>query len=130
MNVLESRAASRQPMITVGYGFPRLGPNGEVPETSEWDGWRRIKASRLDRVIDDTWASWTLPSQICFGDSGSPTFFNSPSFGRFDLSVVAVASDGGIDCISADYRARVDAAAVQHWIRDTIQQSLSRAAVR
>ena len=111
-------------MLTVGYGFPRLGPNGEVPEISEWDGWRRIKASRLDRLVDDTWASWTLPSQICFGDSGSPTFFNPPVSRLFDLSVVAVASDGGIDCISADYRARVAAAAVQQWIADTIQQHL------
>jgi hypothetical protein len=61
---------------------------------------------------------------ICFGDSGSPTFFNPPIFGLFDLSVVAVASDGGIDWISADYRARVDTAAVQHWISDTIHQQL------
>jgi hypothetical protein len=75
--------------------------------------------------VDDTWASWQLPSQVCFGDSGGPTFFNAHPFTRpFDLSIVAVASDGGIDCISRDHRARVDTAAVQRWIRETIHQRL------
>ena len=56
----------------------------------------------------------------------APTFFNAQPFSRpFDLSLVAVASDGGIDCISPDYRARVDTTAVQRWIRDTIRQHVS-----
>jgi hypothetical protein len=127
-DVLESPAAMRQPMLFVGYGFTELGPEGEVPPISEWDGWRRIHASRMDRVVDDTWASWKLPSQVCFGDSGGPTFFNPrPASGPFDLALVAVASDGGIDCISRDDRARVDASAVQQWIIETIQVLLSRA---
>jgi len=127
VDALESRAAARLPMIFVGYGFTHLGPGNEVPPPSEWDGWRRIKASKLDRVVDDTWASWKLPNQVCFGDSGGPTFFNAHPFTRpFDMSLVAVASDGGIDCISPDYRARVDTTAVQQWIRDTIHQHLSR----
>ena len=110
-------------MIFVGYGVTELGPGGEIPPPSEWDGWRRIKASKLDRVVDETWASWELPSRVCFGDSGGPTFFSAHPLTRpLDLSLVAVASDGGIDCISPDYRARVDTTAVQRWIRDTIQQ--------
>ena len=118
--------AGRLPMIFVGYGFTQLGPGGEIPPPSEWDGWRRIKASRLDRVVDDTWASWKLPSQVCFGDSGGPTFFNVYPLTRpFDFSLVAVASDGGIDCLSPDYRARVDTAAVRQWIRETLQQHIS-----
>jgi hypothetical protein len=122
VGALESRAA-RFPMIFVGYGFPNLGPGGGIPPVSTWDGWRRIKASELDRVLDETWASWKLPSRVCFGDSGGPTFFNARSLLKsFDVSLVAVASDGGIDCISPDYRARVDTTAVQRWIRDTIQQ--------
>ena len=126
LNALLGRSASRLPMIVVGYGFPRLGPEGEVPPASEWDGWRRIKASRLDQVIDDTWASWELPSQVCFGDSGGPTFFNAhPLTGPLEMSLVAVASDGGIDCVSPDYRARVDTSPVQQWIRDTIRQHLT-----
>ena len=113
-------------MIFVGYGFTSLGPGGEVPPPSAWDGWRRIKASRLDDVVDDTWASWRLPSRVCFGDSGGPTFFNAqPLTEPLDRSLVAVASDGGIDCISPDYRARVDTREVQRWIRDTIRQHVS-----
>jgi hypothetical protein len=123
LNALLGSGAARLPMIVVGYGFPQPLPGGGIPPLSEWDGWRRIKASSLDEVVDDTWASWELPSQVCFGDSGSPTFFNAHPVTRpDDTSVVAVASDGGIDCFSPDYRARVDTAAVQEWIRDTIQQ--------
>jgi hypothetical protein len=123
---LESRAATRLPMIFVGYGFTELEPDGEIPPPSEWDGWRRIKASKLDRVVDDTWASWELPSRVCFGDSGGPTFFHARAQTTPpEMSLVAVASDGGIDCVSPDYRARVDSAGVQQWIRDTILQRLS-----
>ena len=126
-NVLESRAATRRPMLFVGYGFRELGPDGEIPPPSEWDGWRRIHASRIERVVDETWASWTLPSQVCFGDSGGPTFLHEDPLRRpFDVSLVAVASDGGIDCIRRDDRARVDSSAVQEWIASTIEQLLSR----
>ncbi len=41
-------------------------------------------------------------------------FFNPrPASGPFDLALVAVASDGWIDCIGRDDGARVDASAVQ-----------------
>jgi hypothetical protein len=124
---LESRTATRIPMVFAGYGFTELGPDGEVPPPSEWDGWRRIKASKMDRVVDQTWASWALPSRVCFGDSGGATFFNARPVDRpVDVSLVAVASDGGIDCLKPDYRARVDTAAVQRWIDETLQQHLSR----
>jgi hypothetical protein len=126
VDALESRAAGRLPMLLVGYGFTQLGPGGEIPLPSEWDGWRRIKASKLDRVVDDTWASWELPSRVCFGDSGGPTFLSAHPLTRpLEISLTAVASDGGIDCISPDYRARVDTAAVRQWIRETIQQHVS-----
>jgi len=127
LDALESRAATRIPMLFAGYGFTELGPGGEVPPPSDWDGWRRIKASKMDQVVDETWASWELPSRVCFGDSGGATFFNAPPVSRpFDTSLVAVASDGGIDCLKPDYRARVDTAAVQRWIDETIQLHLSR----
>jgi hypothetical protein len=49
---------------------------------------------------------------VCFGDSGAPTFF----LGR----VVAIASDGAADCLSADVRARVDSKEVRKWIKSQI----------
>ena len=126
VDALESRPASRLPMVFVGYGFTHLGPGGDIPPPSEWDGWRRIKTSRLDRVVDDTWASWELPSRVCFGDSGGPTFSTAHPLPRpFELSLTAVASDGGIDCLNPDYRARVDTAPIRHWIRETIRQHLA-----
>jgi len=51
---------------------------------------------------------------VCYGDSGAPTFFN----GR----VVAVASDGALDCVSADNRARVDSKEVRTWIKSQVDQ--------
>ena len=114
-------------MLFVGYGFSELGPGGEVPPVSEWDGWRRVHTSRMEEVVGDTWASWMLPSRVCFGDSGGPTFLSRDLLsGSFDLALVAVASDGGIDCLSRDDRARVDSPRVQEWITSTIQELLSR----
>jgi len=86
----------------------------------------RIGSQAVDHVVDDTWASWALPSRVCFGDSGGATFFNAQPLSRpFDISLVAVASDGGIDCISPECRARVDKSAVRRWIVETIQQHVS-----
>ena len=69
MNTLESRTATKAAVIFVGYGFTSLGPGGEVLPQS-WDGWRRIKTSKMDDIVDETWASSALPSRVCFGDSG------------------------------------------------------------
>ena len=73
------------------------------------------KISRLQTVVDNEWASWSVPGIVCYGDSGAPTFFSA--------RVVAVASDGG-DCYEHDYRARVDTTAAQDWIRQTIADVL------
>jgi hypothetical protein len=67
------------------------------------------------RVVDQNWVTFNHdPIGICYGDSGAPTFFN----GR----VVAVASDGALDCVSADNRARVDSKEVRNWIKAQIDQ--------
>jgi len=114
---LEQPAAVGKLMVVAGYGFVDSLPGGGSPPESEWDGLRRIKLSRLQQVVDDNWATWSLPGIICFGDSGAPTFFQ----GR----IVAVASDGGTSvCYSRDDRARVDTAAAQEWIRQTIDAVL------
>ena len=114
---LEQPAALGKLMVVAGYGFVDSLPGGGSPPESEWDGLRRIKLSRLQQVVDDDWATWSLPGIICFGDSGAPTFFQ----GR----IVAVASDGGTSvCYSRDDRARVDTKAAQDWIRQTIADAV------
>ena len=93
-------------MTVVGYGL--TGPE----ET--FDGFRRIGSSSLGVLLDKNWASFNRdPVKICFGDSGGPTFYE----GR----IVAIVSDGGADCASADWRARVDTGEVKSWIKHTIR---------
>jgi hypothetical protein len=124
---LETAKAARSLMIVPGYGFPDSLPGGGSLPYSDWDGLRRIKFSRLQKVVDNEWASWSLPGIVCHGDSGAPTFFNDrPLAGRSRERVVAVASDGGHVCYSRDDRARVDTTAAQDWIRETIAEVLQR----
>ena len=93
-------------MRVVGYGL--TGPE------ESFDGLRRIGSSTLGTLLDKNWASFNLdPVKLCFGDSGGPTFYE----GR----IVAIVSDGGADCASADWRARVDTNAVQSWIKHMIR---------
>ena len=112
---LETPGAAGNLMIVAGYGHLDALPGGGSPPDSEWDGLRRIKISRLQTVVDNEWASWSLPGIVCYGDSGAPTFFRT--------RIVAVASDGG-DCFERDDRARVDTTAAQDWIRQTIADVL------
>jgi hypothetical protein len=125
---LESDRAAGKLMIVAGYGFLNSLPDGSPPPISDWDGLRRLKISRLQRVVDNEWGSWSLPGIVCFGDSGAPTFFNDrPFLGRAGERVVAVASDGGEVgdvCFTKDARARVDTEAAQDWIRETIASVL------
>jgi hypothetical protein len=127
---LETPQAAGSPMIVPGYGFLDSvpgGPDGGMrPPMSEWDGWRRIKFSTLGQVVDDEWASWSVPGVVCYCDSGAPTFFNPDRFGdRSHDRLVAVASDGGGVCFTRDDRARVDTVAAQDWISRTIASVLS-----
>ena len=115
---LETAGAAGKLMIVAGYGHLDSLPGGGAPPDSEWDGLRRIKISRLRTVVDNEWASWSLPGIVCFGDSGAPTFFRA--------RIVAVASDGDFVCYSRDDRARVDTTAAQDWIRQTIDAVIGR----
>jgi hypothetical protein len=124
---LETSRAAGKLMIVPGYGFLDSLPGGIPPPYSDWDGLRRIKISRLREVVDNEWASWSLPGIVCYGDSGAPTFYyDHPLAGRSRERVVAVASDGGFVCYSRDDRARVDTATAQDWIRETIAEVLQR----
>ena len=101
-------------MTIVGYGTTAPAPGGPA-DTSLFDGIRRWGTSTVDQVIDQNWVTFNRdPVGVCYGDSGAPTFFN----GR----VVAVASDGALDCVSADNRARVDGKDVRNWIKSQIDQ--------
>ena len=112
-------------MIVAGYGFLNSLPDGSPPPISDWDGLRRLKISRLRRVVDNEWASWSLPGIVCYGDSGAPTFFNDhPLASRSRERVVAVASDGGDVCFTRDDRARLDTKEAQDWIRQTIADAV------
>src|SRR5262249_22028645 len=105
---LETRKAAQTPMTIVGYPLP-----APFADESEWDGLRRYRTSSLVEVLDEDWATWSLPSNVCFGDSGGAIFL--------DDRLVANVSDGGIDCLSANTNARLDTSTVQKWIRETIK---------
>lgn len=101
-------------MTIVGYGSTAPAPGGPA-DTSLYDGIRRWGTSTVDQVVDQNWVTFNRdPVGVCYGDSGAPTFFE----GR----VVAVASDGALDCSSADNRARVDSKEVRNWIKAQIDQ--------
>jgi hypothetical protein len=101
-------------MTIAGYGTTAPPPGGPA-DTSNYDGLRRVGTSTVDRVIDTNWVTFNRdPATVCYGDSGAPTFFKG--------LVVAIASDGAADCVSADVRARVDSKDVRQWIKSRIDQ--------
>jgi V8-like Glu-specific endopeptidase len=117
---LETPKAAQTPMTIVGYPLPT-----PFADESEWDGLRRFRTSSLDTRLDEDWATWSLPSNVCFGDSGGPIFLNThPAGGKKHDRLVANVSDGGIDCLSANTNARLDTPPVQKWIRETIKSVL------
>ena len=107
----------------VGYGttIPRV--RTAPPDTSMWDAKRRARTSTLRRVVDETWALWSIPSYVCSGDSGGAIFLNvSPDKRRSQDELVANVSDGGRDCRRQNNNNRLDTAGIQRWINDTIRQ--------
>jgi Trypsin len=119
----DTRVASL-PMTVVGYGSTEPIPRGPLPPPSMWDGVRRFRTSAFEKVVNEYWGMWNLPSRVCFGDSGAPTFVDDPRETRAPRRLVAVVSDGGIDCASKDARVRVDTAAMQDWIARVIREEL------
>ena len=109
----------------VGYGttMPRKG--NAPPDTSMWDGKRRVRTSKLRRVVDETWALWSIPSYVCSGDSGGAIFLKAhPNRNNREEQLAANVSDGGRDCRSHNNNNRLDTRSIQKWINDTIRQHL------
>ena len=114
---------AKLPMTVVGYGSTAPLPRDAAPSASMWDGSRRFRTSALAEAVNDYWRAWRLPSRVCAGDSGAPTYVDDVRAGRA-RRLVAVVSDGGLDCASRDWRVRVDTAAMQRWIAKVIRDEL------
>jgi hypothetical protein len=112
--------------IIAGYGVTAPAPGGGPPDDfSAFDGKRRIRDSTFLGVVNETWGIWSLPSHLCFGDSGGGIFANAhPNNKRTDQRLVANVSDGGFDCLNANNNNRLDTPSVQKWIRKTIKDVL------
>lgn len=93
--MLERWQIVRDPMTFVGYGFASRAADGGLNPLSAWLGVRHFGSSRLDAVLNETWAAWSLPGLVCQGDSGGPTFVDADQNGDpTHDKLVAIASDG------------------------------------
>ena len=108
------------PTTIVGYGTTAPRKRGTPPDTSIWDGKRRIRTSAVRRVVDQTWALWSIPSYVCHGDSGGGIFLNDHPDGNSAADkLVANVSDGGRDCRRHNNNNRLDTRGIQNWINGT-----------
>ena len=110
----------------VGYGTTTPRNRNAPPDTAKWDGKRRTRTSTVRKVVDETWALWSIPSYVCSGDSGGGIFLNANPNVTNDDELVANVSDGGRDCRSHNNNNRLDTRSIQNWINDTIRQQLGK----
>jgi hypothetical protein len=116
---LERSEGARTTIVGYGTTTPRRA-SGLPVDISEWDGKRRIRSSGLRKIVDETWGLWSIPSNLCSGDSGGGIFLtdrSSPAAAR----LVANVSDGGSDCRRHNNNNRLDTRGIQKWIDDTVK---------
>jgi hypothetical protein len=106
--------------VIVGYGTISPADKEVAVDAWPWDGKRRLRASTVRRIVDETWGLWSIPSYVCFGDSGGGIFLSAGSSRTADR-LVANVSDGGGDCRRHNNNNRLDTRAIQKWIDDTIK---------
>jgi hypothetical protein len=104
----------------VGYGTTSPADKGVPVEAWPWDGKRRIRASAVRKIVDETWGLWSIPSYVCWGDSGGGIFMSASSNRAADR-LVANVSDGGQDCRRHNNNNRLDTRAIQNWIDETVR---------
>jgi len=105
----------------VGYGLISPGRAlGVAVDAWPWDGKRRVRASAVRKIVDETWGLWSIPSYVCSGDSGGGIFLTARS-GRTAARLVANVSDGGQDCRRHNNNNRLDTRAIQMWVDDTVK---------
>jgi hypothetical protein len=90
---LTDARVAKLPMTVVGYGSTEPIPRDSAP-ASTWDGSRRFRTSAFEKAVNDYWGTWRLPSRVCAGDSGAPTFVDDAR-DKGARRLVAVVSDGG-----------------------------------
>lgn len=114
--------AEGKPTTIVGYGMTSPRQAGVPPDIAAWDGKRRTRVSTVRRVVDETWALWSIPSFVCSGDSGGGIFLNPGSRAVTEPALAANVSDGGQDCRRHNNNNRLDTRSVQDWIAAALRQ--------
>ena len=84
-------------------------------------GKRRISASRLRRVVDETWALGPSPATSAPATLEA-AFFCAGATATNGNVLVANVSDGGRDCRRQNNNNRLDTRSIQSWINDTLRQ--------